>query len=309
MSNFVDRVERNLGHIADRATPSSTAWEEIQTRIAEQAEQPEMEIIMLQKKPPTPIWQRPLVLGTAAAVALIVVSIVFALTRSDGDSNSIRVTDEVSTSTTVTTSPPTTEGPATTAAPTIVAESAASSEADLAVVLDFMEARGAYDGEGMRQVVADDATIVFAHEWIDRPDGYLVLDDFERAHGWQFLDLECAPGSPGRVRCTYTMESDVTRALGAGPYENSLIFDIIDGLIIQVSHNRSAGEGSGGSFFSEVHFVGLNPWLDANHPGDYDRMYSPDSVDNVTPPLITPASIALWEERVPEFVDSLVADG
>jgi len=38
--------------VGSRATPSPTAWEAIQTRITEQADQPEMEIIMLEKAPP-----------------------------------------------------------------------------------------------------------------------------------------------------------------------------------------------------------------------------------------------------------------
>lgn len=112
MSNFVDRVQRDLGHIADRATPSPTAWEEIQTRIADLADQPEMEIIMLQKKPSRSAWQRPLVLGSIAAAVAIIVGVVL-FTRSDGDSNSIRVTDEDATETTVTTVAPTTEAPTT----------------------------------------------------------------------------------------------------------------------------------------------------------------------------------------------------
>lgn len=71
MNRFTERIEHDLSQIADRATPSSTAWESIQRRIAEQDTQPTMEVIMLnpdQKKPPTVsrTWM-------AAAAALIVV--------------------------------------------------------------------------------------------------------------------------------------------------------------------------------------------------------------------------------------------
>ena len=72
MSKFTERVEHDLSQIADRATPSSTAWESIQQRIAEQDSESTMEVIMLnpdQKKPPTVTrtWM-------AAAAALILVT-------------------------------------------------------------------------------------------------------------------------------------------------------------------------------------------------------------------------------------------
>ena len=47
MSRLTDRLERDLGQIADRATPSTNAWETIRRRIDDQADEPEMEIIML----------------------------------------------------------------------------------------------------------------------------------------------------------------------------------------------------------------------------------------------------------------------
>ena len=48
MTRFTDRVTRDLHQIADRSTPSSTAWDSIRTRIDEQTDQPPtMEVIML----------------------------------------------------------------------------------------------------------------------------------------------------------------------------------------------------------------------------------------------------------------------
>ncbi len=86
MSKFTERVEHDLSQIADRATPSSTAWDSIQQRIAEQTTQPTMEVIMLnpdQKKPPTVsrTWM-------AVAAALIVVvgigALIAVLNQDDG---------------------------------------------------------------------------------------------------------------------------------------------------------------------------------------------------------------------------------
>lgn len=82
MSGFDDGLRQDLSDIADRATPSPTAWEAIQTRIVEQAE-PEMEVIMLDKAPP-PTPRSRLWILSAAAVLLLVGGITL-LARSDDD--------------------------------------------------------------------------------------------------------------------------------------------------------------------------------------------------------------------------------
>ena len=305
MSRLDDRLERDLRHIAERATPSSTAWEAIQTRIVEQADHTELEITMLKPNPKPNPTVRAWMVGAAAAALLVLGGLYIVL--SDGDDNSLRVTETDTTDVPATTAAPSTTAPTTTAQPADAGDALA--EVNLAVVLDFMEARAAYDGEEMRALVADDATIVRAHEWIDAPDGYLVLDDFERASRMQFLDLECTPGSPGRVRCTYSMESDLTRVLDVGPYPNSLVFDVSDGLITQVNHDRSTANSpaSDDGFVSVVYFQNFEPWLFENHPGDLARMFSAVSVDNVQPPEMSEESIALWEVRVPEFLAEIEA--
>lgn len=87
MKRFTDRVARDLGQIADRATPSPTAWEEIRRRIDEQTDEPTMEVIMLDPdKHPSRNRPRPWLMVTAAAAAvLIIVGIVVA--ASGGDDN------------------------------------------------------------------------------------------------------------------------------------------------------------------------------------------------------------------------------
>jgi hypothetical protein len=84
MTRFTDRVTRDLHQIADRSTPSSTAWDSIRTRIDEQTDQPPtMEVIMLspdRNDSPKRGWM----LAAAAVAGLALVGgLVFATTRSD----------------------------------------------------------------------------------------------------------------------------------------------------------------------------------------------------------------------------------
>ncbi len=86
MTRFTDRVTRDLHQIADRSTPSSTAWDSIRTRIDEQADQPPtMEVIMLspdRNDQPKRGWM----LAAAAVAGLALVGgLVFATTGSDDD--------------------------------------------------------------------------------------------------------------------------------------------------------------------------------------------------------------------------------
>ena len=131
MSDLHDRLERDLLHIADRATPSPNAWEAIQHRISEQADQPELEITMLKPNPdPGHPW-RNRVLAAAAATALVIVGL-FAIFS--GDSNETETIDTPPTTvpaTTTTAAPGTTEPPA--------ADGDASADLNLAVVLEFMD--------------------------------------------------------------------------------------------------------------------------------------------------------------------------
>ena len=84
MTRFTDRVTRDLHQIADRSTPSSTAWESIRTRIDEQTHQPTMEVIMLSPDHNTEP-KRGWMLAAAAVAALVVAGLVFVMTRSGDD--------------------------------------------------------------------------------------------------------------------------------------------------------------------------------------------------------------------------------
>ncbi len=96
MSRFDERLQQDFDHIADRATPSDSAWEAIQTRIAEQAPITETEIIMLdtnpdpQRRSRTSAW-----LLRAAAAAVLIVGTMLALSRSNDEPAAVFAGDDI----------------------------------------------------------------------------------------------------------------------------------------------------------------------------------------------------------------------
>lgn len=84
MSRFEDTLQRDLHVIADRATPSPHAWQQIQRRIIDQDPPQETEIIMLTDNTTRP--RRWPVLAAAAAVLALVIGGV-ALVNRDDDAN------------------------------------------------------------------------------------------------------------------------------------------------------------------------------------------------------------------------------
>jgi len=214
-----------------------------------------------------------LVLGAAAVVVLI--GAVVVLNQDDGNAP-----------------------PATQPAPTIVTPTttpAQSDQAALAVAQEFMAARSEWDGNTVESLLAVDATIA-GTEFVESSADYPALSDYERAVGWRYLNPDCAVSSPGRIRCTYTLETDVTRALGVGPYHgNSFVLDIEDGLIQTVTHNFSPDQ-----FLADT--APFNSWLAATYPSDVELMFVPSASGGDEFARITPDSIALWENHTAEFV-------
>lgn len=87
--DLLGRVERDLGQIADHATPSSTtAWEAIRQRIDDQTDEPTMEVIMLAPNDHDPSRRNRTWLLIAASVAAIALvgGLIVAASRT-GDDN------------------------------------------------------------------------------------------------------------------------------------------------------------------------------------------------------------------------------
>ena len=116
MSRFEQQLERGLGQIADRATPSPEAWASIQRRIVDQDPIHETEIIMLTDNTiHTKRW--PLFAAAAAVVALLVGGLAL-INRDDGT--------EVPADTPTPTVAPTTVAPTTTVPETLALPSEGS---------------------------------------------------------------------------------------------------------------------------------------------------------------------------------------
>lgn len=83
MNRFEERIEEGLGRFAEHATPSSTAFETFRTRIAEGADQSEVEIVMLQRNEES--TNRRNVAWMVSAAAVVVAVLVAAILIQDDD--------------------------------------------------------------------------------------------------------------------------------------------------------------------------------------------------------------------------------
>ena len=223
MSRFDERLERDLRHIADKATPSSTAWEAIQTRVAEQADHPELEITMLKPNPEPDRHIRTWILGAAAAVLLVVGGLYVAL--SDGDDTSLRTTDADTAdtptpSTTEAPTPSTSEAPTTTLAPEVSADA-------LATIEEFL---GSTDMATLSTIVTESAIAASTNSAImaDADEWLVAL----QVLGLEAEVLSCVEaGAETSIRCQVSLRSNITEAFGQEPRVRGVTFDFTEGLI------------------------------------------------------------------------------
>jgi hypothetical protein len=175
--------------------------------------------------------------------------------------------------------------------------------AAIQTALRFVGARDTWDGPAVRALVADDAEIAdFA---VETPDDYLAMADLERTLRWRYIDPQCAAtveGAEAHVTCGYLVQNALSQAVATGPYSGSrMVFEISDGLI------RTIGNTFDHSIYGTEVLVPFTEWLDANHPGNSDVMFFTDEFEDVQRSL-SPESLALWAERVPEY-EAFVAAG
>ena len=228
MNLFDELLERDLRHIADRATPSSTAWEAIQTRAAEQVDHPELEITMLKPNPKPDHRVRTWMISAAAAVLLIAGGIYVALSGDDSPSR-VTETDTVDTpepTTAPTTTPPTTAPTTTAPTPTTAPPPEVSADA-LATIEEFL---GSADMATLNTVVTEAAIAA-------SPGLVIAADANEWLVGRQVLGVEVGllscleAGSETNIRCQVSIRSAITEAFGQEPRLRGVTFEFTDGLI------------------------------------------------------------------------------
>jgi hypothetical protein len=104
------------------------------------------------------------------------------------------------------------------------------------------------------------------------------------------------------VSCTYIHGNAWSEALGVGPFDGSQwVFVIADGQIQELNNTFDASEYSPQS--NQV----FRSWLGVNHPGVSVSMIDLATANQV--PILTPESIALWEQYTEEFVASVAESG
>jgi len=119
-----------------------------------------------------------------------------------------------------------------------------------------------------------------------------ALHDWYRAVGSQYRDEGCAVVSVDSVSCDYTVQNDLTRAVGAEPTAGSFLLVIEDGAVSTVTDRTSDTYHDTWQAFVD--------WVTTYHRDDVGRMFTSDS----NYPLVDPASIRLWARYTPEFIGS-----
>ena len=140
---------------------------------------------------------------------------------------------------------------------------------------------------------------------------------WRNAIGWDITIDSCVVTSPEltnfRVSCAATHQNDWSRSLGFDPYPGAeFSIRVADQQLTEVFESPMVTEAwvtfPGTEFVPEV----WNPfmsWLEKGHPSDIDAMLLPPQADDASAflpglrkPIITPESIALWEQYTAEFV-------
>lgn len=164
----------------------------------------------------------------------------------------------------------------------------------------FIEARNAYDADAVLSLLAPDSFIgAEIHPFVKTTEDYPDLIAVERAEGRQMLVEECieTPNVPGKMVCSYMVESDISRALGVGPFGGSRLNMVIEDGQIKSIYNRFSYRS-----YNALAFEPYLEWLEKNHPGEIDIFFGEAGL---------PASpwVDLWEQRIDEFVAHIESGG
>ncbi|HEY7469830.1 MAG TPA: hypothetical protein VIC07_09935 [Acidimicrobiia bacterium] len=137
--------------------------------------------------------------------------------------------------------------------------------------------------------------------------------DYQRAVGLTYRNVGCEQVSSGSggslVECEIVVETMVSRALGLEPATGSMSILAGDGGIQRVSvamdGDNTARPHVGLIVALDEATEAFQDWIREHHPEAEDTMYDLAR----SGPALSPESIGLWEEYVPEFVAEMEAGG
>ena len=169
----------------------------------------------------------------------------------------------------------------------------ASTPVELATA--FVDSYGDFDVDRVESMLAEDAEML-PWEYFEPRDWRADLRYLEAA-GFQFMFDECVeqPGDSDAVTvsCEYAAHGLGSDQIGMEPF-GSHVFRVVieDGLVTSSHMGFNFSEFSGAMWFP------FQAWIEAFHPEDFKVLYESPHLSRQTND-----AIALWEQRVQQYVD------
>lgn len=291
MSRFTDRVERDLGQIADRATPSSAAWSSILQRIADQDHPRDTEVIMLSPdRNDSSRTRRGLLVAAAVATIALLGALLVVATRSDDDGIPADRPDQEAPD-------PVDVEPV----PTVAVDPAAAA----AVGEQFVDAFAVRDPDAaIAQLSATPQTMdVFGvTDPDDLPDLFAWFDVVDTTFEPQGCDFR----EPDQVSCTVAHSNAWYGPVDLAPVEGNFSIKVDDGQIVAV--RWGIGPDHAMSAFDPFVF-----YVNDTNPDDLQTMFKTAATGDFRYPELTDESLALFEKNTAAYLqangDEGAADG
>jgi hypothetical protein len=173
-------------------------------------------------------------------------------------------------------------------------DSVAADRTPLEIATDYVEAYAAFDVDTVASMLAEDADVLpwesYARDW-QADLRYL------EAAGFQLVFEECTDLSQAPDRASFQCEYDAhglgSDGIGLEPFGPHVFrLSIEDGQVIYSNMGFDFSE------FSQAMWFPFQAWIQEEHPEDFSVMYVDESLSRQTDD-----AVALWEQRVPEYIE------
>lgn len=174
-------------------------------------------------------------------------------------------------------------------------DSEVASQTPTEIANAYVEAYAAFDVEGVESMLAEDAEVLpwEAYEPRDWKADLMYLE----AAGFELIPGGCQelPGGTDGVlvTCAYDAHGLGSDQIGEGPFDGSAFRLVItDGLVV------SSDMGFNFNKFHGAMWSPFQTWIRENHPDDFAVLYVHSGLSRQTD-----EAIALWEQRVADYVE------